>query len=289
MKWDKILSNKTTLYVVGGLALLNLIGYIATENTEGALAMVVIGVLTAKFSKNMVVVFGTSLAATSLLVGVQHLSEVPRKQTKEGLAGRGGPYIPSEPSIKITAPEEEPEKAKKNVAARFDHVKNNEVAQQMLEFGTAQGTKFRPHSIAKMQVGSAEKILEKEDMEAPEPFQGEEDESVRDAPSRQPDHAALLEKAYDSLDRLAGAPGAVVGGAQDQRPALDESKKKVLEAMQNLGPAMDSANQIVDKLSNNPNISRLVGSIADMADAITKRVKDKKGGGGPAPAEEEEI
>ena len=242
MKWDKLLSNKTTLYVVGGLALLNLIGYIATENTEGALAMVVIGVLTAKFSKNMVVVFGTSLVATSLLVGVQHLSEVPRKQIKEGLANQRPPQlplpqgIPKQSGIKINAPAEAPPAAKKKVAARYKQVKDNEVAQQMLEFGTAHRTQFSPHSIAKTQVGSAEEILEEEDMEAPEPFQGEEDESVRDAQSRQPDHAALLEKAYDSLDRLAGVPGAVVGGAQDQRPALDESKKKVLEAMQNLGP-----------------------------------------------------
>ena len=283
MKLDKLLNNRLTLYVVGGLAILNLIGYIATENTEGALAMIVIGILTAKFSKNMIVVFGTSLIATSLLVGIQHLSSVSQENVREGMAGNDPPSFLPKPSNIPIRPTDKPDvgvtAVKKDETKRYEHVAGNVEAQQLMEINEAEGGGTEAtYKLMHETKEDGEKAISQLDQDvAAETFQ------VGGS-----GHADLLEKAYDSLDELVGGSGVGQGGV-DHRPALEESKVKVLEAMQNLGPAMDSANQIVDKLNSNPNMSRLVGSIADMADAIAKRVKETKSKRGGAAAEQQEI
>lgn len=287
MKLDKLLNNRLTLYVVGGLAILNLIGYIATENTEGALAMIVIGILTAKFSKNMIVVFGTSLIATSLLVGIQHLSSGSQENIREGMASDGSrsflpkpANIPIRPKLSLGVAGAKTDESESDESKRYERVAGNVEAQQLMEINEAEGGGTEAtYNLIQESKEAGEKTISQLDREvADETFQG-----------GRSSHADLLEKAHDSLDELMGGSGVGQGGV-DHRPALEESKVKVLEAMQNLGPAMDSANQIVDKLNSNPNMSRLVGSIADMADAITKRVKETKSKrGGAAAAEEQEI
>lgn len=282
MKLDKLLNNRLTLYVVGGLAILNLIGYIATENTEGALAMIVIGILTAKFSKNMIVVFGTSLIATSLLVGIQHLSSVSQKNIREGMAGNDSPsFLPKASNIPIRPKPDASSvaDAKTDESKRYERVAGNVEAQQLMEINEAEGGGTEAtYDLMRESKDKGEKTISQLDQDvAAETFQ------VGGS-----GHADLLEQAYDSLDDMMGSSGVGQGGV-DHRPTLEGSKVRVLEAMQNLGPAMDSANQIVDKLNSNPNMSRLVGSIADMADAITKRVKETKSKRGVAAAEEQEI
>lgn len=268
MNWESIITNTTTLYVVGALAILNLIGYIATENTEGALCMVVIGILTAKFSKNMVVVFGTSLIATALLVGIQHMGNQSQQ------TGHKEPFKGDSPAPTLPA-------------------QGGVLATKASDFGKLSRTSMAPEIEAKAEseptVTSLHKFLaQNED----EPL---DDDSASHASLSEPksgtsgDHgtkpssistskkAKAIQEAFDSLDNFEGGSGAAVDAT--------EQKKQLVAAMKGLSPAMDKANALVDKVNSNPNIAKLVQSLAGLAEAIKRKVdaSDSKSGE-PAPA-----
>ena len=67
MKWDlkALLKNKMVLYVVLFLAVTNLFGYLMTRNFDAVILMLVVGIVASNFSKNMIIIMGVSVLATS--------------------------------------------------------------------------------------------------------------------------------------------------------------------------------------------------------------------------------
>ena len=55
-KMDKLLNDKNVLYVVFVLAILNLLGYLLTNNLEAIVFFLMVGFLSTYFSKNMIIV-----------------------------------------------------------------------------------------------------------------------------------------------------------------------------------------------------------------------------------------
>tara|TARA_Y100000389_G_C17377730_1_gene472591 strand:- start:429 stop:1133 length:705 start_codon:yes stop_codon:yes gene_type:complete len=82
-----LLKNKTVLYVVLVLAVVNLFGYLMTRNFNAVIFMLAVGIVSANFSKNMIVILGVSLLATSFAVGNGLLGSVfeglENKNTKQ--------------------------------------------------------------------------------------------------------------------------------------------------------------------------------------------------------------
>jgi hypothetical protein len=80
MQFDiqELLQNKTVLYVVLGLALANVVGYMSTGNNDAVMIFFILGVLTSYFSKNMIVIMAVPLLLVSLYV-------VMRRGEREGL------------------------------------------------------------------------------------------------------------------------------------------------------------------------------------------------------------
>ena len=68
MRFDSLLKNKWTLYVILGLAITNIFGYLALGNNDALILFFVIGVLTSYFSKNMIVIILSSMLLTNLLI-----------------------------------------------------------------------------------------------------------------------------------------------------------------------------------------------------------------------------
>ena len=268
MTWESIITNTTTLYVVGALAILNLIGYIATENTEGALCMVVIGILTAKFSKNMVVVFGTSLIATALLMGIQRMGHQSQQTShKEPFEGHGREStLPERGGVLATKASDFDKLSKTSLAEEIEAKAEGESSVASLHNFLAQK---EDEPIEEGGASSASSVAE-EDSSSNDP--GTKPSSV--STSRK---AKAIQEAFDSLENFEGGSGAAVDAT--------EQKKQLVAAMKGLSPAMDKANALVDKVNNNPNIAKLVQSLAGLAEAIKRRVdaSDSKAGE-PVPA-----
>lgn len=110
MRFDSLLKNKWTLYVILGLAITNIFGYLALGNNDALILFFVIGVLTSYFSKNMIVILLCSMLLTNLLI-VSKNSAARINNNREGLEN------PSE-SSEDGSPK--PIVAKKNQKPRID-------------------------------------------------------------------------------------------------------------------------------------------------------------------------
>jgi len=83
MQFDlkELLGNRVVLYIVLGLALANVMGYMTMGNNDAVIMFFVMGVLASYFSKNMIVIMGVPLLLVSLF-------EVMRRREREGLENK---------------------------------------------------------------------------------------------------------------------------------------------------------------------------------------------------------
>ena len=102
-KMDKLLNDKNVLYVVFVIAILNIVGYLMSQNTEAVAFFLVIGFLSTYFSKNMTIVLLVAIVTTSIFVSsksrfvkegmsTQKKGEVKKESTlapKKPVAGQG--------------------------------------------------------------------------------------------------------------------------------------------------------------------------------------------------------
>ena len=75
-----LLKDKTVLYVVLFFAITNFFGYILLKNYDAVMFMVLVGLITSYFSKNMIVILLSSIILTTFLTTTSTI--------KEGLGGR---------------------------------------------------------------------------------------------------------------------------------------------------------------------------------------------------------
>ena len=92
---SKLLTNKYVLYLVGFLALTNVIGYMMMGKIDIAILFVLIGYIMTFFSKNMVIVLLVPLIVVSLIVS--------GRVVKEGLENASS-SSDSTPAVPVTVP-----------------------------------------------------------------------------------------------------------------------------------------------------------------------------------------
>lgn len=75
MNFKQFLSNQTVLYVVFGLSLASLLGYVMTNKTDAVIFFLLAGFITSHFSKNMTVIMLVSLLVTNMVFTVGRMRE----------------------------------------------------------------------------------------------------------------------------------------------------------------------------------------------------------------------
>jgi len=68
---DKLLNDKNVLYIVFVVAILNLLGYLITNNLEAVIFFLVVGFLSTYFSKNMIIVLIVAIIFTSIFASTR--------------------------------------------------------------------------------------------------------------------------------------------------------------------------------------------------------------------------
>ena len=67
-KIEKLLQNKSVLYVVSFLAIMNLLGYLLLQNINAAMFFAVVGFLSSYFTKNMIIILLIAMISTNIYV-----------------------------------------------------------------------------------------------------------------------------------------------------------------------------------------------------------------------------
>ena len=132
-KMDKVLNDKNVLYVVFVLAILNLLGYLLTNNLEAIVFFLMVGFLSTYFSKNMIIVLIIAMISTSLFAST-------RPSTTEGMSTNSSRRSMIKASIPRDAtPEEDPETTGEAMETlnsqepRIDYANNLEKAYENLQ------------------------------------------------------------------------------------------------------------------------------------------------------------
>ena len=100
----KMLKNKTVLYIVFFIAVMNVMGYLMVNNIDAVILLFLVGLLTSYFSNNMIVVLLVAVLFTNLLVGNKQASRTP---LLEGMDHDGKDEPKGEEEAKDEAKEEE--------------------------------------------------------------------------------------------------------------------------------------------------------------------------------------
>ena len=83
LNFSALLKNKTVLYSVFFLAIVNFFGFLLTRNLNAVIFFLLIGYLTSHFSKNMIVVMLVSIITTNLLFKIKDHSFYEGMESKD--------------------------------------------------------------------------------------------------------------------------------------------------------------------------------------------------------------
>ena len=258
MTFEELLQNKYVLYVTLGLAVTNVIGYAALKNNDALIMFFVTGVLTAYFSKNMIVIMLSAMLLTNFIV-------VGRK----GMQREGFDDPPrAVEAAKLTSTQEEEDgdddkdafrwvrgkygKASEEDVQEIGKMKNNYRGERSIE--------VQPMIVRQNDNNTSDKEPFTPDLEysSLKPNNGRPKRS--DTPRL--DQSATLEQAYTDLEKLL---------SPDQMKGLSADTQSLINQQQQLG---ESIKQIAPLLNTANNMMQTLGS----AGAPIGKLLDKVGG-----------
>ena len=212
-KMDQLLNDKNVLYIVFVVAILNLLGYLITNNLEAVVFFLIVGFLSTYFSKNMIIVLIISIITTSIFATTRSPKVI--YTTKEGMGNM--------------------REGKKNIGKSMD--KDDEKVDK-----DAQKEKVGQDATSAGINDGAEAA--KEGMDG---IQGEpQNQSKTKGKGNRIDYANTLEKAYENLQSKIGEGG--VEGLTQQTASLVNQQKELMDNINKMTPFIETAEGFLNNL-----------------------------------------
>jgi hypothetical protein len=236
---DKFLNNKNVLYVVFVIAILNLLGYLITNNLEAVMFFLVIGFLSTYFSKNMIVVLIIAIIFTYIFASIK--SRKSTHGTTEGMDNM----------------DEDEGADNMDEDDGADKEENNKYREQKRDIDIKQAQR----KYQKNKTTSADKSSDSsEGMTNPAPAN-----TLKKA--NRIDYANNLEEAYSNLQKNIGKGG--IEGLTQQTGSLLNQQKELMDNIKNMQPFLQTA----ESFMNNLDLSGLEG-IGNIISKVSGKKKD---------------
>jgi|UniRef100_A0A6C0CW62 hypothetical protein len=236
-KMDQLLNDKNVLYIVFVVAILNLLGYLITNNLEAVVFFLIVGFLSTYFSKNMIIVLIISIITTSIFATTRSPKVI--YTTKEGM--------------------ETMKEGKKNIGKSMDKdaekvdkdTKKDNIGKDVTSAGINTGV-------------NAGAEAAKEGMDG---IQGEpQNQSKTKGKGNRIDYANTLEKAYENLQSKIGEGG--VEGLTQQTASLVNQQKELMDNINKMTPFIETAEGFLNNLN--------LDGLEKMGGLLSKFTGDKK-------------
>lgn len=215
-KMGKVLNDKNVLYIVFILAILNILGYLLTKNTEAIAFFLIVGFLTTYFSKNMIVVLLVAMVSTSIFTSTR-MSFGKNGMLKEGMDNK----------------EEKEVVDKKNDGSSKDE-KDDDNKNDKKE-----GFEKKP-TISNKSTSDKKKGEKEQDVD------GAEAPKKTNKSDMFVSQAENLENAYKNLEGMIGNEG--IKGLTDQTENLLKNQTKLLDNIKGMEPFIATAENLMSKL-----------------------------------------
>ena len=236
---SKLLTNKYFLYFIVFLAVSNVLGYLVTNKLNAVVFFVLICLLMANFSKNMVVVLIVAIISTNLLMA--------NKSMREG-------FEPTDPSATLATDPVNPLKPSKATTDEKPVAPDEKPSKATTDAKTKDTTDAKPvDPDAKL-----EPVVDEGFSSAGVGASGKKRGAIGGPakPSRI-DYATTLEDAYDNLDKILGSGGMKNLSADTEK--LMSQQQSLFKAMNSMMPLVTNAQDMLKGLDMGK-----IGSMIDM-------------------------
>ena len=286
---SKLLTNKYFLYFIVFLAVSNVLGYLVTNKLNAVVFFVLICLLMANFSKNMVVVLIVAIVATNLLM----VNGKMREGLKNANGANGANGANSANGEQLT--EAQKQAIQSEVQTDVTAIKNKRAANGAAPVtsdttdttGTTTTTTATPTTTgtdaAALKAKEQAKEQAKQSTDTTDSASATTPTTVDEGfapagagasgkkrgaiggpakPSRI-DYASTLEDAYDNLDKILGSGG--MQNLSNDTEKLMNQQKKLFEAMNTMLPVVSKAQDMLQGLDMGK-----IGQMVDMTKTIPK-------------------
>jgi len=247
----KFLTNKWVLNIISLIALFNVIGYVVMGNFNALAYFVVLALLAAYFSKNMIIILGIPLILVNLFA-------LKGNMFKEGMENTGDAATKS--ADQTTDKEKEDKKQYNDTIKKINQQDRK----------SKQGLAMTPldHSVTTTDSTNMDSAnTDSSNMDTSESFEvGRAKKKGYDI-----DFASTVEDAYDELNKILGSDGIkrLTDDTQNlmkQQLQLAESMKSMTPIIKGMAPMMEQAKQILGGMGDG---KEGLGGIMEMAKKFT--------------------
>jgi len=236
---SKLLGNKTVLYIVSAISLLNVIGYFFYGNINAVIYFAILGLLVSYFSKNMIIILLVPLVLVNIFVGSQQST----KKMLEGMtttdASGNDPSQTTDPSL--------------------NNVSSTTNASTSPSPSTSSSTTLTSSSASAT------------------PAPSTQTESYRNKGKKgkyNVDYETTISEAYDNLNSILGSDGIKslttdTKRLMQQQQDLAKSMKDIVPLVQSFEPMMNQAKGLLESMGGIDSIKGLDG-VKDMLSNIGK-------------------
>ena len=249
-KMDQLLNDKNVLYIVFVVAILNLLGYLITNNLEAVVFFLIVGFLSTYFSKNMIIVLIISIITTSIFATTRTPKVI--YTTKEGM--------------------ETMTEGKKNIGKSIGKSVDKGAKGLDNDAKKATGTNSSTKSDNSAGVGDDDfdtttTTTTTTTTEGMDGIQGEpQNQSKTKGKGNRIDYANTLEKAYENLQSKIGEGG--VEGLTQQTASLVHQQKDLMDNINKMTPFIQTAEGFLNNLD--------LSGLEKMGGLLSKFTGDKK-------------
>jgi len=260
--FNEFTHDEIALYLLLGIALVNLLTYLQYNYLGGVIIFLIVGVLTSHFTKNMVIVLAGTILITNLLVSFGILSNLG---VKEGLDNKD--------NVKTTIDTDDESCSSNKDCKNGKHcdMRSKKCVGKGMDDDDA--INLTETSLVDIRDPSTPKIKSPSPAPPPAPtppspppapspqptksgFKNfdEDDEETLTISKRSQKHNNIMNDAQSSLKELLGGTG-----TQNLDTAeLLKQQKQLMQAMQGMQPIIDSANGMINKMGNSP-LGKMLG------------------------------
>lgn len=213
MDLKALLANQTFLYVVLGVSIASLFGYVVGQRTNAVLFFLLAGYVTSHFSKNMTIILLVPLLLTNFVFSFNRIREGLEGQKKNAAAEKIESRIPSDKELDEAEGKDDdvapaPEKVDVNVAARV-----NKKDSKQKRGGNASG-----------------------------------DDSAEVQPHPEVDKKKTKEMAYSYFENVLGDDG--INQMSKGMSDMVDKHEKLQKMIETMAPIIDQASGLLDKVNS---------------------------------------
>lgn len=211
-KMDQLLNDKNVLYIIFVVAILNLLGYLITNNLEAVVFFLIVGFLSTYFSKNMIIVLIIAIVTTSIFATTRTPKII--YANKEGMG-----------------------------TMRAQKKKQMQIKKQILQNKSDE----QKDSSIRDRISSNRNDSSESEIEGMDGIHGEpQNQSKAKGTGNRIDYANTLEKAYENLQSSIGKEG--IRGLTEQTAGLLNQQKELMDNINSMQPFLQTAEGFLKNL-----------------------------------------